>query len=88
VFLAGELDLTTGPVLRSELLELVRDGYVEVELDVRDVEFADAAGLGTLVGAAARLRSAGGDLVLQSVPKRILHVLKLTGLDELFTIGS
>src|SRR4051794_1237583 len=85
-FLAGELDLTTGPVVRSELLVLVQEGFLHVELDLRDVEFADAAGLGTLVGAASRLRAGGGDLVLQSVPKKILHVLALTGLDRLLSI--
>jgi|SRR5579859_21426 len=59
-----------------------------VTLDLSEIEFADAAGLGTLVYLHDQLLSQGRELILLSPPEHLLELIRLTGLDGVFTIHS
>ena len=60
----GELDLASGPELRSQVLELVAVGFEHVIIDLRGVSFIDASSVGLLLRLADRARSAGWRLSL------------------------
>jgi anti-sigma B factor antagonist len=63
--LIGEVDLASVPVLGDALLDLISDERgVRVALDMDGVSALDDTGLGVILGAAARARAAGGDLVV------------------------
>lgn len=85
---AGEVDVATAPALRDRLTELVEGGAVNVVVDLEDVSFIDSTGLGVLVGAVRRARSAGGDVRIVCTNHRIQKVFEATGLHEVFTIGG
>ncbi len=85
---SGEIDVAAAPSLREHLVELIGDGATKVVLDIEAVDFIDSTGLGVLVGAIRRARTAGGDLRLVCTNTRILKVFDVTGLDEVFTIGA
>lgn len=55
---SGEIDVGTAPRLREKILELVGLGVSQLVLDMTGVDFLDSTGLGVLVGALKRLRSA------------------------------
>jgi anti-sigma B factor antagonist len=57
-----------------------------VVLDLGDVTFMDSMGLGTMVRLLVSARSAGCDLELLHVGRRIREVLGLTHLLQVFTI--
>jgi anti-anti-sigma factor len=58
-----------------------------VVLDLRDLQFIDAAGLSVLVDAHNRLVEDGGQgLSLTMRPGQVLRVLKLCALDRLFDV--
>jgi anti-sigma B factor antagonist len=79
--LEGELDLASLPRLHDALLRLVAEaGAATVAVDLDGVSALDDAGLGLLLGAAGRARSAGGDLVVVCTEPRLRRRFELTGL--------
>jgi anti-sigma B factor antagonist len=86
VAVAGEIDVYTSPVLQERLVEVLRDGSPSIILDLSKVTFLDSTGLGVLITALKRCRSAGGDLVLVTAQPNVLKVLEITGLNDVFQI--
>lgn len=84
----GEIDVASAPMLREELIGLIGDERTRIVLDLTEVDFVDSTGLGVLVGALRRTRTAGGDLRLACTNARILKVLEITGLDSIFTVAG
>lgn len=82
VAVGGDLDLTTSPRLRKEIVALVSWGTTRVVLDLGGVEFCDSVGLGVIVGAVKRVRSHGGELRLANCSEPILRLLTLTRLER------
>ncbi len=80
--IAGEVDVASSPRLELELERLLDAGSVDVVIDMAAVEFIDASGIGTLVAAAERARTAGGHIVVsRPSPKvsRVIDMLRLNG---------
>ncbi|MEW9551600.1 STAS domain-containing protein [Nonomuraea sp. NPDC050783] len=86
VAVSGELDIATTELLRSHLLELLREAGRgrrgdALVIEVGRLSFIDAAGLGLLVSVhrqAARQRT---PVRLANVPPRMERLLRITGLD-------
>ncbi len=85
---SGEIDVAAAPELREQLVAIIGDGTTQLVIDIENVDFIDSTGLGVLVGAIRRARSAGGDLRLVCTNSRLLKVFDVTGLDEVFTIEA
>lgn len=88
VLVGGEIDITTAPRLRERLIQLVGEGKSRLVIDLGGVGFLDSTGLGVLVGAARRARTAGGDVVLSGLADHNLKVFAITGLDQAFVIAG
>ena len=87
VRLLGELDMSTAPQLRDQLVRLASDGAGVVTLDLSDLAFIDSTGLSVLITALKHLRQQGGDLALRSPTPGTRKVLEITGLTEVFSIS-
>jgi anti-sigma B factor antagonist len=85
VTLAGELDLSTVPSAVSALRHDHRHTG-DLTLDLRAVEFIDAAGLAVVVEAARRARMAGRRFVVLVRSTGVRRLLALTRLDEALEI--
>ena len=84
---SGEIDLATLPTLRDQLARAVGLHAADtLFVDLDSVTALDDTGLGMLLGAAARAREAGGDLVVVCSGERLLHRFALTGLDRAVTV--
>ncbi|SRR5579875_1092256 len=79
--LVGELGLATAPVLRERVSELLAARHPLV-IDLDQLGFVDATGLGVLVGAAKRAQAAGVHLRLVCARQRTWRLLQITGLDR------
>ena len=82
----GEIDIYTAPRLRELLIDLVSQGSYQLVVNLDEVGFLDSAGLGVLVGGLRRVRARDGSLDLVCTQQRILKILKITGLTEVFGI--
>jgi anti-sigma B factor antagonist len=82
--LAGELDL--GSVARFTAAAEPHAPSRRFVVDVAAVTFIDSSGLGALVELATRARAGGGTVVLAHPDQRILRLLQLTALDQVFDV--
>lgn len=87
VTVAGELDIATAPKLRVQLAGLARSGQ-QVIVDLSQVSFCDAAGLGVLAGAARRAAAAGGCLQLAAARPQLRRLLAITGMDHRIPVAA
>lgn len=77
--LSGELDITTAPALREQLLGLLSPATSQLIIDLSAAGYADASGIAVLVSSARRARLLGGWLRLASPPPGVASVLQATG---------
>ena len=85
VYVRGELDAYTAAGLRDSLAGLISAGARHIVVDLGQLSFMGASGLGVLVGASRRLRRDDGRLLLRSAPPGVQKMLEITGLDA--TLG-
>lgn len=86
--LSGELDIASAPVLREQLLGLLRAAVGRLILDLSAVTYADASGLAVLVGTKRSAGLLGGSLRLVAPAPAVTRVLSLTGMNRQFDIFS
>ena len=75
----GELDLSTIPIVDTQLSELVAAGFTSVVVDLRGLRFLDSSGVRLLLSWAAKSRAAGVDLSLIPGPPAVQRVFDVTG---------
>jgi len=80
VWLRGELDVAEAAEARRFLLSVVALSTGRVVVDVTDLVFVDAAGLGVLVAAARLARGEGGWLRLVDASPLLRRLLRITEL--------
>ena len=84
----GEVDAFSAPELLALLMAVVDAGHKSVVVDLEEVSFLDAAGLGVIARSSGRLRAGSGALTLRS-PSRMVHrLLTLTRLDEVVRVET
>ena len=79
----GEVDVLTAPALGGLLGALIDGGQTEIVLDLANVDFLGAAGLGVIAVISTRLRSRGRSFSIRSPSpfiRQILDISAMTGL--------
>jgi anti-sigma B factor antagonist len=89
VALRGAVDLSTVPVLQNALTTAIL-GHPStcVVVDLDGVDVLDDVALGVLLGAAARARRGGGDLVVVTNDDRLRQRFTLSGFDRAITVAT
>ena len=83
----GDLDLATAPQLRSLIGEQMGLGCRHVVVDFASADFIDSSGMGVLLWAARRLRSAGGDLVAVNVAGAVDRTFALAHIGDVIPVS-
>jgi anti-sigma B factor antagonist len=65
---------------------LMKKGYLHVVLDLTNVKYMNANGLGTLVNHWTHIRFKRGDLRIVGLNSRLMHLFRTMGLDMIFDI--
>ena len=82
VCLAGQFDLSTAEDLRESLASSQVLDAPRVRVDLGEVTFLDSSGIGLLVGACKRVRSAGGTFSTSCGDGPARRILEVAGLIE------
>lgn len=85
LFLGGELDIATVPILQERLAELSTEGVDNIEIDLSNLGFIDSSGLAVLVRSRDDLKRSGGSLVVRNASKIARRLVEVTGLTEILT---
>lgn len=88
VTVRGDIDVHTAPVLRRRLTEVVAQGEERVVVHLDAVTLMDSSGLGALVVAHRAQTVGGGRFELICELPRLLRLLAITGLDQVFTVNG
>jgi anti-sigma B factor antagonist len=70
--------------VRDLIIDLLSQGRKQILLNLRDVDYIDSMGLGSLVGTLATVRKQGGDLKLLNVNDRLTDIMQITRLYQVF----
>jgi anti-anti-sigma factor len=84
VRLAGELDISTAPILERHLHEALGGGR-RLVVDLRGLDFMDSTGLTLLVRWGRGAEQDGYQLALVRGDPRVHRLFELTGLDGVFS---
>jgi len=76
----GEGDM----VLRDRVVELLDRGHHQIVLNLEKVTYMDSAGIGELVACYKRAKEKGGTVKLLNPSGKVLDLLTLTKLEEVF----
>jgi anti-sigma B factor antagonist len=84
----GELDLANVPAVASHLIAAVAACGPSVIVDLASLEFIDCCGLGVLVRVLKWTRESGGDVLLAAPQQHVRRLLRLIGLNGVFSVYS
>ena len=79
-WLSGELDVATAPLLADGLTATTSTMWPRLVLDLSNLDFVDAAGLGAIVRTRNELRSRSGELTLRAPSPFAARTLEIAGL--------
>ena|SRR3569833_1512416 len=71
---------------REKVEGLAKEGPAKIILNMREVDFIDSLGLGTMVMCSSRLKKTGGVAKLSLLNRRNLELLLLTKIDTIFEV--
>ena len=88
IILRGEVDAYTCARLREAMIEAIEDGGANLVVDMKNVDYIDSSGLGTLVGGLKRVSERQGAIAVVCTNPQIRKVFDITGLVKVFPIYS
>jgi anti-anti-sigma factor len=80
----GELDIATADQAYAYLRDVVDNQDGPVLMNLSELTFCDAAGLGVLARVAGHSRRSGRPVKLTAARPALLRLMRITGLDEVF----
>ena len=80
----GELDIATADQAYAYLRDVVDNQDGPVTMNLAELTFCDAAGLGVLARVARYARRSGRSLKLTAARPALLRIMRITGMDEAF----
>ena len=86
VELSGSIDPSTLETLESAMDRCAAEKKHRVVFDLKDIHYINSTGMGMLVQFSDACREAGGGLALARVQPKVLLVIEMLGLQELFHI--
>ncbi|MEA5568226.1 STAS domain-containing protein [Anabaena sp. UHCC 0399] len=82
--LCGMLDGIKGNELRRQITDILADGTDILLIDMKEVNFINSSGLGSLVSAMQVVRNANAKLFVCSVNDQVRMLFELTKMDRIF----
>jgi anti-sigma B factor antagonist len=88
VVIAGEIDLSRSPELRTGLLQVAKDKPRRLVVDLSNVPYMDSSGVATLVEALQQQRKNQGKMVLCGLQPKVRSIFEIARLDMVFSIAT
>ena len=84
--IVGMIDIKTSPDLLASIKKNLANGTSKILVQLAQVEYMDSSGVGVLISGLKSAKALSVPFALVAVPKRVMMVLEMTRLVELFRI--
>jgi anti-sigma B factor antagonist len=75
-------------LLREEVKKAIQDGQKRIVLNLKEINYIDSGGLGTLVALHTTAHNAGGTIKLANLTQRVGDLLQVTKLLTVFEVHN
>ncbi len=82
----GDIEMMTIKNFKQKLFEVGQNADKDIEIDLSDVDYIDSSGVGVLISLLKLQKKKGKSLLINKVSSKVLNVLKLSSLSDVFNI--
>ncbi|QQC93366.1 STAS domain-containing protein [Streptomyces alfalfae] len=86
--ITGDLEYDNASSLREALTTLSLEPGQRLILDLAGLQYCDSSGITAMIIAHHHARAAQADIALTAVPAHIARILRIVGLDQVFTLQA
>ncbi len=86
IVVTGDIEMMSIKDFKTKLLEVGENVDKDIEIDLSDVDYIDSSGVGVLISLLKRQKTKGKSLNISKVSPKVLNVLKLSSLSEVFNL--
>ncbi|OHD63220.1 MAG: hypothetical protein A2176_11665 [Spirochaetes bacterium RBG_13_51_14] len=84
VVVNGDIEMMTIKNFKEKLFEIGHTTDKDIEIDLSHVDYIDSSGVGVLISLLKLQKKKGRDLNIKKVSSKVLNVLKLSSLSDVF----
>lgn len=82
----GDIEMMTIKNFKQTLFEIGQNTDKDIEIDLSNVDYIDSSGVGVLISLLKLQKKKGKTLMINKVSAKVLNVLKLSSLADVFNV--
>ncbi|HON14946.1 MAG TPA: STAS domain-containing protein [Spirochaetota bacterium] len=82
----GDIEMMSIKTFKEMLFEVGQNSDKNIEIDLSEVDYIDSSGVGVLISMLKLQKKKGKELIIQKVSSKVLNVLKLSSLSDVFNL--
>ena len=86
ISITGDIEMMSIKNFKNELLEIGQNEEQDIGLDLSNVNYIDSSGIGVLISLYKLQKNKGKNLKILKVSPKVLNVLKLSSLADIFNL--
>ena len=86
IIVNGDIEMMTIKNFKQKLFEIGQNIDKDIEVDLSNVDYIDSSGVGVLISLLKLQKKKGRNLDIKKVSPKVLNVLKLSSLSDVFNI--
>ena len=87
IVVSGDIEMMSIKDFKTKLFDVGERMYKDVDIDLSKVEYIDSSGVGVLITLLKRQKSKGKTLNISKVSPKVMNVLKLSSLSDVFNLS-
>jgi len=82
----GDIEMMSIKTFKQKLFEIGQNTDKDIEIDLSEVDYIDSSGVGVLISLLKLQKKKSKELVIEKVSSKVLNVLKLSSLSDVFNL--
>ena len=82
----GDIEMMSIKTFKQKLFEIGQNTDKDIEIDLSEVDYIDSSGVGVLISLLKLQKKKGKELNIDKVSSKVLNVLKLSSLSDVFNL--